>query len=193
MVSSCLPNHVLMVHSPELVQGTARVLLVDDSSDLRLTLSEFLTDRGFRVTCAKNGTEAIHLLNQAASSKPYDMVFTDLRMPPGPDGLEVLKAARIRNPHTSVVVMTGFSSIDTAIESIRLGAFDYLTKPFQVAELEIVANRILERQVLLEDNRTLSQKVHSLTEKFSSTDTRLERIEALLGRLSAILLKEPKH
>lgn len=181
-----------MVHSPELILGTARVLLVDDSSDLRLTLSEFLTARGFSVTCAKNGTEAIHLLNQAGS-RPYDMVFTDLRMPPGPDGLEVLKAARIRNPHTSVVVMTGFSSIDTAIESIRLGAFDYLTKPFQVAELEIVANRILERQFLLEDNRTLSQKVHTLTEKFSTIDTRLERIEGLLGRLSAILLKEPKH
>ena len=181
-----------MVRSPELVSGAARVLLVDDNSDLRLTLSEFLNARGFRVTCAKNGTEAIQLLNQTGS-QPYDMVFTDLRMPPGPDGLEVLKAARIRNPHTSVVVMTGFSSIDTAIESIRLGAFDYLTKPFQVAELEIVANRILERKVLLEDNRTLSQKVHSLTEMFSSIDNRLERIDGVLGRLSATLLKEPKH
>jgi len=181
-----------MAHSAELIHGASRILLVDDNSDLRLTLSEFLTARGFRVTCAKGGTEAIQLLSQSGQ-QPYDMVFTDLRMPPGPDGLEVLKAARNQDPRTHVVVMTGFSSIDTAIESIRLGAFDYLTKPFQLAEIEILANRILERQVLLEDNRTLTQKVHTLTEKFSSIDSRLERIDEVLSRLSATLLGDTKR
>jgi DNA-binding NtrC family response regulator len=74
-----------------------------------------------------------------------------------------------------------------------LGASDYLAKPFQVAQLEIVANRILEHLILLEDNRILSQKVHSLTEKFSTIDTRLERIDSMVGRLGTILLESPRH
>jgi DNA-binding NtrC family response regulator len=89
--------------------------------------------------------------------------------------------------------MTGYSSIETAIESIRLGAFDYLTKPFQIAELEIQANRILERAILIEDNRNLSEKVSALTERFLTIDTRLERIESMVSRLGAILHNSPKY
>jgi len=79
--------------------------------------------------------------------------------------MEVLKAAKQLNPLSYVVVMTGYSSIETAIESIRCGAFDYLTKPFKLAEIEIVANRILEYLMLI--------------------DSRLEKIESLLGTLVA--------
>ena len=75
--------------------------------------------------------EALRLFD---SGKQFDIIFTDLMMPPGPNGLEVLKAARALNSHCYVVIMTGYSSIDSAIESIRLGAFDYLPKPFQLVE-----------------------------------------------------------
>ena len=179
-----------MVQSAELFTAKTRVLIVDDDSDLRLTLCEYLETRRFRVSSAKSGTEAIRLFE---SGQQFDIVFTDLMMPPGPNGLEVLKVIRNRQPHTHVVVMTGYSSIETAIESIRLGASDYLAKPFQLAELEIVANRILEHLILLEDNRVLSQKVHVLTEKFSAIDSRLERIDSMVGRLGAILLESPRH
>ena len=179
-----------MVQSAEAFTSKTRVLLVDDDSDLRLTLCEYLETRRFRVSSAKNGTEAIRMFE---SGQQFDIVFTDLMMPPGPNGLEVLKVIRDLQPHTHVVVMTGYSSIETAIESIRLGASDYLAKPFQVAQLEIVANRILEHLILLEDNRILSQKVHSLTEKFSTIDTRLERIDSMVGRLGTILLESPRH
>jgi two-component system response regulator AtoC len=179
-----------MVQSAEFFPSKTKVLIVDDDSDLRLTLCEYLETRRFRVSSARNGTEAIRMFE---SGQQFDIVFTDLMMPPGPDGLEVLKVARTHHPHTHVVVMTGYSSIETAIESIRLGAFDYLTKPFQIAELEILANRILEHLILLEDNRILSQKVHALTEKFSSIDTRLERIDTMVGRLGAILLESPRR
>jgi two-component system, NtrC family, response regulator AtoC len=180
----------IVVQSAELFSGKTKVLIVDDDSDLRLTLCEYLETRRFRVSSARNGSEAIRMFE---SGQQFDIVFTDLMMPPGPNGLEVLKAVRNLQPHTQVVVMTGYSSIETAIESIRLGAFDYLTKPFQVAELEITANRILEHLILLEDNRVLSQKVHSLTEKFSTIDSRLERIDSMVGRLGAILLESPRH
>ena len=179
-----------MVQSAELFSTRTRVLIVDDDSDLRLTLCEYLETRRFRVSSARNGAEAIRMFE---SGQQFDIVFTDLMMPPGPDGLEVLKVARTRHPHTHVVVMTGYSSIETAIESIRFGAFDYLTKPFQIAELEILANRILEHLILLEDNRILSQKVHALTDKFSSIDSRLERIDTMVGRLGAILLESPRR
>jgi DNA-binding NtrC family response regulator len=106
-------------------------------------------------------------------------------MPPGPDGMEVLKAAKELNPLSYVVVMTGYSSIETAIESIRCGAFDYLAKPFKLAQIEIVADRILEYLNLVDDNKRLSSKLAVLTEKSTSIDSRLERIESLLSRLLA--------
>jgi DNA-binding NtrC family response regulator len=179
-----------MVSSAELLPSKTKILIVEDDSDLRLTLCEYLEARRFRVSSAKNGAEAIRMFH---SGQHFDMVFTDLVMPPGPDGLEVLRTARQLNPLTHVVVMTGYSSIETAIESIRLGAFDYLSKPFQIAEIEIVANRILEHALLLEDNRILSQKVSSLTDRFTLIDSRLERIETMLGRLSANLLESTKY
>ena len=179
-----------VVQSAELFSGKTKVLIVDDDSDLRLTLCEYLETRRFRVSSARNGAEAIRMFE---SGQQFDIVFTDLMMPPGPSGLEVLKVVRNLQPHTQVVVMTGYASIETAIESIRLGAFDYLNKPFQVAELEIIANRIQEHLILLEDNRVLAQKVHSLTEKFSTIDSRLERIDSMVGRLGAILLEAPRH
>jgi DNA-binding NtrC family response regulator len=115
----------------------------------------------------------------------FDIIFTDLMMPPGPDGLEVLKVAKQLNPLGCVVVMTGYSSIGTAIESIRSGAFDYLTKPFKLAEIEILANRIIEYLALLDDNKRLASKLALVTEKSASIDLRLEKIEALLSTLVA--------
>lgn len=172
-----------MVHITEVLPGKTKILVVDDDSDLRLTLCEYLESRSFHVTSARNGAEAISLI-QSGRHK-FDIIFTDLIMPPGPDGLEVLKIAKQLNPLSHVVVMTGYSSIETAIESIRCGAFDYLTKPFKLAEIEIVANRIVEYLVLQGDNKRLSSKLALLTEKSATIDSRLERIEALLSRLVA--------
>jgi DNA-binding NtrC family response regulator len=81
--------------------------------------------------------------------------------------------------------MTGYSSIGTAIESIRSGAFDYLTKPFKLAQIEILANRIIEYLALLDDNKRLSSKLALVTEKSASIDLRLEKIEALLSTLAS--------
>src|SRR3954447_22263815 len=117
-----------MVSIAEVLPGRTRILVVDDDSDLRLTLCEYLESRNFTVSSACNGTEAVNLIK--SGKHHFDMIFTDLIMPSGPDGMEVLKVAKRHNPLCHVVVMTGYSSIETAIESIRCGAFDYLTKPF---------------------------------------------------------------
>lgn len=172
-----------MVNVAEVFPGKIRILVVDDDDDLRLTLCEYLERRNFTVSSARNGSEAINLIQSRKFT--FDMIFTDLVMPPGPDGMEVLKAAKELNPLSYVVVMTGYSSIETAIESIRCGAFDYLAKPFKLAQLEIVADRILQYLNLVDDNKRLSSKLAVLTEKSTSIDSRLERIESLLSRLLA--------
>src|SRR5581483_8839965 len=135
----------------------------------RLTLCEYLETRNFTVSSARNGSEAINLIQTRKCA--FDMIFTDLVMPPGPDGMEVLKAAKELNPFCYVVVMTGYSSIETAIESIRCGAFDYLAKPFKLAQIEIVADRILQYLNLVDDNKRLSAKLALLTEKSTSIDS----------------------
>jgi DNA-binding NtrC family response regulator len=96
-----------------------------------------------------------------------------------------LKVAKQLNPFCYVVVMTGYSSIETAIESIRCGAFDYLTKPFKLAQIEIVTSRILDYLNLLDDNKRLTARVALLTDKSATIDARLERIESLLSSLVA--------
>ncbi len=174
----------------EVFPGKTRILVVDDDSDLRLTLCEYLESRNFLVSSARNGSEAVALLK--SGKVIFDIIFTDLIMPPGPDGLEVLKVAKDLNLFCHVVVMTGYSSIETAIESIRCGAFDYLTKPFKLAQIEIVANRILEYLILMSDNKRLSAQLALATERSTAIDSRLERIESLLSRIIANMGEKSK-
>src|SRR5438876_7809633 len=172
-----------MVNIAEVFPGRTRILVIDDDSDLRLTLCEYLESRNFTVSSARDGSEAINLL-QSRKSK-FDIIFTDLVMSPGPDGMEVLKVAKEFSPSSYVVVMTGYSSIETAIESIRRGAFDYLTKPFKLAQIDIIVNRILEYFAMLDDNKRLSAKLAVINERSTTIDSRLDRIEFLLSSLVA--------
>jgi len=183
-------DKLTMMTIGEVFPGKTRILVVDDDSDLRLTLCEYLESRNFLVSSARNGSEAVALLK--SGKVIFDIIFTDLIMPPGPDGLEVLKVAKDLNLFCHVVVMTGYSSIETAIESIRCGAFDYLTKPFKLAQIEIVANRILEYLILMSDNKRLSAQLALATEKSTAIDSRLERIESLLSRIIANMGEKSK-
>src|SRR5262245_39863190 len=125
-----------MLNIADGLSSRPRILIVDDDDDLRLTLCEYLETCNFSVSPACNGSEAISLIE--SGKRGFDIVFTDLMMPPGPNGIQVLRAAKQVNPLSCVVVMTGYCSIGPAIESIRSGAFDYLAKPFNLAEIEIL-------------------------------------------------------
>jgi len=172
-----------MVNIGEVLSSKPRILIADDDDDLRLTLCEYLETCNFAISSASNGNEAIGAIQSRKHA--FDIIFTDLMMPPGPDGMQVLRAAKHVNPLSCVVVMTGYCSIGTAIESIRSGAFDYLTKPFKLAEIEILATRILDYLALIGDNKRLSSKLALVAEKSASIDLRLEKIEALLTTLLA--------
>jgi DNA-binding NtrC family response regulator len=130
-------------------------LIVEDDSSVRETLQEFFIEKGFTVNTARDGVEALGFLNRG---KLYDIVLTDLRLPAG-DGVEVMRASRQQNPLGYVVLITGFATLESAIEAVRLGAFDYLVKPFALSELELTLNRILEHNELVRRNRRLRGKL----------------------------------
>jgi DNA-binding NtrC family response regulator len=103
-----------------------RVLVVDDDPLVRETVEELLEDRGMRAKVVGDGAAAL----AAAEAEEFDVVLSDIRMP-GRDGMEILPELRELRPATPVILMTGFASIDSAVEAMRAGAFDYLTKPFK--------------------------------------------------------------
>ena len=173
----------------EFSAANTRMMIVDDDSDLRMVLDDYFEKRGFNVVSLRSGSEAVEMLSSRKSQ--FDIVLTDLVMP-GIDGMDVLSAARQHNPLVHVVVMTGYSSLKTAIESIRCGAFDYLAKPFQLVEIEIVVNRIIEHQRLAAENQRLNRKLSLLSEQTRSVDCRLDTIESLLSTLVANLDRSDK-
>jgi len=120
-----------------------RILVVDDDRKIRDFLSEVLIEEGYSIITAENGEKAINFLK----SKEFDIVLTDLKMP-GVDGLQVIKESQKNNSHIVGIVITGHGSIKSAIEAVKAGAYDYLTKPFHVDEIKIGVQRALEYQRL---------------------------------------------
>jgi len=133
-----------------------RILIVEDDPGLRFTMTDALEEKGFAVTGASSGTEAIRLLHGA----PFDVVVTDLRLP-GADGMEVLREARGKVPPPSVIVMTGYGSVESAVAAMKSGAEDYLTKPFPVEALFLLLDKILRLRSLEEENRELKRRILS--------------------------------
>ena len=117
---------------------TASILVADDDAVARELLVEILTREGYRVRAAAGGAEAIG----AAEREVFDVALIDLRMP-DVDGLAVLARIRALDPAPPVFILTAFAAIETAIEAIRQGAYDYLSKPFRVDEIKLAVRRVL--------------------------------------------------
>ncbi|MCR4308968.1 MAG: sigma-54 dependent transcriptional regulator [Deltaproteobacteria bacterium] len=148
-----------------------RILIVEDDPGLRFTMTDALEEKGFAVTGADNGVEAIRRLLDEA----FDVVVTDLRLP-GKDGMEVLRTARGKSPPPSVVVMTGYGSVESAVAAMKSGAEDYLTKPFPVEALLLLLGKILRLRSLEEENRELKRRILSQS-----------RFDELIGRSKPML------
>ncbi|MGQ0555293.1 MAG: sigma-54-dependent transcriptional regulator [Nitrospiraceae bacterium] len=133
-----------------------KILVVDDEQGLRDVLSIMLKRAGYAVTSAMDGEEAIELLNKEI----FDLVITDLRMPKI-DGMEVLKAVKSASPETVVLIITAFASADSAVEAMKQGAYDYLTKPFQVDEVQLIIRNALEKRRLTTENMLLKREMAS--------------------------------
>ena len=165
-----------------------RVLVVEDEADLRELLVEYFRGRGHVVTGAADGRTAVATLER----ETFDLVLTDLQLP-GIDGLGVLSAARRLHPDAYVVIVTGFASLDSAIQAVRLGAYDYLTKPFSLGQIDVVLRRIADFSALQAENQRLTRQVAQkdgldLRQAFL---LRLEAIENRLTRIEAALRVRP--
>jgi two-component system response regulator AtoC len=137
-------------------QPKGRILVVDDEDHIRRVLELMLRREGYEVDAASGGQEALDKF--AADS--FDMVFLDLRMP-DLDGLTVLSRIRESEPDQTVVMVTAYASVDTALTAMKQGAFDYIGKPFKEEEILAVVDKALERARLVADNRLLRSEVAS--------------------------------
>lgn len=160
-----------------------RILVVDDDEIALDVVSSLLSKEGYPVLKAKDGLEAISILRK----EDIGLVITDLRMP-GADGIEVLRQAMRIDPEMSVVILTAYGTLDSALEAMEEGAFDYLTKPFKVQEILIIAARAFKRALLLEERRELIRLLRDtyrdleITKNISSSnniDVQLSWIERL--------------
>jgi two-component system, NtrC family, response regulator HydG len=148
----------------------ARILVIDDQRNVRTTLAAMLRAKEHEVDEAADGEQGIEM----GQATPYDLVITDLRMGTR-DGLEVLRRLKDAHALTEVIVMTAFGSIESAVEAMRLGAYDYIQKPFVEDELLVKMGRALEK-------RSLSAQVALLTQEFRDR----YRFENIIGRSPVI-------
>src|SRR5712692_8897076 len=151
-------------------ENKKHLLLVEDEAPLREALAERLVEHGFEVEQAENGERAIEQLAEFA----FDIVVTDLRLP-GLDGTRVLEAALLRYPEIVGIIVTGYGTVKDAVEAIKRGATDFVTKPFQFDELLHVLNSALEQRRLKSENAYLRSQ---LQERY--------KFEGIIGRSPAV-------
>ena len=135
---------------------TFRVLVVDDNKELREILEEFLKSDGHYVEGSPNGRDAL----ERHQKSPFDLIITDLNMPEI-SGMELIKTIRKENQDTEFVIITGYASMDSAVEAVRIGAFDYIVKPFRMEELHVVVKNAREKVGLKKLNARLVQTLQS--------------------------------
>ncbi len=149
----------------------SRILIVEDDVNLRRVIQAQVERLGHHVSVAGDVSRAREILEEDT----FDLVITDLNLP-GPSGLELLKTVRTDHPETSVVLMTAFGTVASAVEAMKCGAYDYLTKPLHPYELDALINRVLERKRLIEEVRTLRTNVD-----------RKYGFESVLGKSNALM------
>jgi len=170
-------------------------MVVDDDEAIRELIVSYFNGLGLLVTGAKDGRAAIAALQR--SEGRFGLVVTDLNLP-GADGFAVLQTARQANANCYVVIVTGYASLDSAIHAVRVGAYDYLTKPFSMGQLDVVLRRITDRASLERQNRDLvrmpvtapavsEDRATAATARLASLEQGMARMEAAIARLEARL------
>ena len=159
----------------------ARVLVVDDETSILLLLKEALTQWGYQVTTAATATEALELIR----TQVFDAALTDIRMP-DMSGLELLKQIKAQDESIEVVVMTGYPTIASAVEALKEGAFDYLSKPLILDELRHLMQRLMERRFLRGEVTTLRQRLgEELTvNELIGGSAAMQRVKEIIGKVA---------
>jgi DNA-binding NtrC family response regulator len=158
---------------------SAKILIVDDEEIVIRSCLRILSDSCYAVDSVQDGWEALRKIDET----DYDVIVLDIMMPKI-DGLEVLQHVKERHPDIDVIMMTGLSQIQTAVKAMKLGAFDYLSKPFDPDELKHIVDRALERRHLLQENRSLKNEVSSKYrfENFIGSSQRMQAVYGLIAK-----------
>jgi DNA-binding NtrC family response regulator len=141
------------VQSAENAMSDTRILFVDDDRDILAMVEQYLTIKGYDVTTVDNGIEAVGIVKE----KEIDIVFTDYKMPEF-NGLELLVAIKKYRPQTEVIIVTGYGSMESAIQAMKFGSYDYLQKPFKLDHLKLIIDRIVEEKKI-KDKAQLIRKI----------------------------------
>ncbi|MGH9435490.1 MAG: sigma-54-dependent transcriptional regulator [Terriglobia bacterium] len=148
------------------------VLIVDDDPDTQDLLREVLSEEGYTVLTSGNGEEALRI----GERELFDVIISDMKLGPNLNGLDVLRAYKSIQPESEVILITAFGSMETAIEAVKAGAFDYISKPFKIDEVLLQVSRAIESRRLIRENRNLKRQLGSQGQ-----------LSSLVGRSPAML------
>jgi len=172
-----------------------RMLIADDQANMREMLVATFMDRGFTVAQASNGIDAINLLRE----EPYDVVITDYNMP-GENGLAVLRAARESSPDAKVILITAYGTIDIAVEAMRLGASDFIQKPFKIAEIELkvdlrLRENVEQQEASPEPEKPVKTWMHPSVQRMVGTSAHTKNLLKMIDKIapskSSVLITGP--
>ncbi|MBN4057117.1 sigma-54-dependent Fis family transcriptional regulator [bacterium AH-315-J21] len=157
------------------------ILVIDDKESMRSMLSQTLTEEGHEVTTAHNGSAGLDL----ARERGFDVVLTDLKMP-DMDGIEVLRSVKEMDVDVAVIVMTAYGTVENAVAAMRLGAYDFISKPFQSDHLTILVQKALENKRLLAENSLLREELsHNLGfSDIIGTNDKMKEVSRLISKVA---------
>src|SRR5438309_5487200 len=165
-----------------------RILIIDDERPILLTLEALLSHHGFQTETAATAAAGL----KALKNKPASLVLLDLQLPDA-EGLEMLDQIKTEHPHTQVVILTAHDTLSNAIESIKRGAYHFISKPYAPEELLSLVDKALEKQSLLRETKELRQKTQQLEKRLEAAETRwtpifkskaMQQIEELIGAMA---------
>ena len=168
----------------------ARILIVDDEKAVRESLSNWFSDEGYQVDVAESGKEALAKLAHGN----WDVFLIDIRMP-GIDGLELQRKLKEAQPDATVIIMTAFASVETAVEGMKQGAYDYIIKPFDPDDLEHTIRNAVERKKLVSENQQLRTKIdelnllHEIVGTSAATHRLLEQVAMVSASDTTVLIR----
>ncbi len=163
------------------MKNLSQILIIDDEANNREALSMLLTHAGYEVESADSGEKALEIMKKT----PFEIVITDLFLP-GVSGIDILKKVKEDSPYTNVILITGNASAETAVEAMKEGAFDYITKPFNIEKLKVLVAKALEKSQLVAENLYLRQQLRGKY-KFENIIGNSNAIQQVFSRMERIV------
>jgi two-component system, NtrC family, nitrogen regulation response regulator NtrX len=168
----------IIFHKKNLLNHMSHILIIDDEKAIRKTLSEILSYEGYKIDDAENGEEGLKKIKE----KSYDVILCDIKMPKV-DGLEFLEKAKEISPDVPIIMISGHGTIETAVEAVKKGAFDYVAKPPDLNRLLITIRNAMDKQTLVTETKVLKRKVSKVQEMIGES-TALKKIKDTIEKVA---------